>query len=790
MTATSATVTLKRCEMDRLQQELAALPGMERLSASQLRDLPWRTKERALIALFREQVSSRAVAEELQGKSRDRRLERKADKLLDDVDRDAARKKEESFRAVFMQVAAAELARLGAPALISWQKLVFDNDCCAQAFRLLLTRIKSSRRSAASGVSTNSSSLLAARYAAGGSRQGRLRESDNNAQEDNERRDWDSDCIEKESHDEPEERTRFPPLKQTEVPSRRTPATKKTGSSILSQSTSARISAGLGWNSDTTVEASPDDDESNNFVAHESTEYHPKRTTSRQPGVGISIERTLPSKQPSNFAAKFKKNQVQALQEENIVLASENAKLREEIKQMEALNAVLQNDNSNDSLLDVHPAALEFSHRRMRLLQAQNLQLQRQVHLLQDAMLAHKNAETSLMSALSHWRDVINAGREEAEAAGADQKATAEPEETGDRPSIKWMLAVPDKLVNELERVEGQIRAAAIAANASFETKLRVSNLSASFMRDEDTTLKLGEIYGRAPSSLAHLRVERVKHLEEALACVAAELDELSVQVLQHSPPKVSTIDPVHSSGYELSKSVRELVLEVGAFGVVVPTSTSTSTAAVSRISVDTASDGEHITALDVVKALSSASGVARGPAGAKEREKQAKVMLKQLHARYTAMESDVAACRREAAYWRTAWQTQDDILRRLAKRVRHLGEKKVEWCQHYLVAPMANTSEVFTSFRQAYDENTSRQNPYLPLLVETLSMEHPMLEDALQQWQEYSSSVQLKMDELVTDYEANRLLLASTPTLHHTSYNAYSDGTLPSVSEHVPVVH
>ncbi|KAH7468750.1 uncharacterized protein KRP23_11126 [Phytophthora ramorum] len=82
MTATSATVTLKRCEMDRLQQELAALPGMERLSASQLRDLPWRTKERALIALFPEQVSSRSVAEELQGKNRDRRLERKVDKLL------------------------------------------------------------------------------------------------------------------------------------------------------------------------------------------------------------------------------------------------------------------------------------------------------------------------------------------------------------------------------------------------------------------------------------------------------------------------------------------------------------------------------------------------------------------------------------------------------------------------------------------------------------------------------------------------------------------------------------
>ncbi|KAG6972056.1 hypothetical protein JG688_00004144 [Phytophthora aleatoria] len=328
--------------MDRLHQELATLPGLAQLSASQLRDLPWRVKEMVFIALFREaqsiiQISSSIVAEELQIKSRDRKLERKADKLLDDVDRAAVRKKEESYRADFMQVAAAELA------------------------------------------------------------------------------------------------------------------------------------------------------------------------------------------QPSYFASKFKKNALQALQEENAALTSENAKLRDEIKQLEALNVVLQCDNSNNGMLDDRLDSSEFAQKRMRLLQAQNLQLQRQVSLLQQAMQVHENVELSLMSALNNWRCVIEAGKEEARTAGADQNATdppTEPEEAGTRQPIKWMLAVPDKLMNELKRVEGQIR---------------------------------------------------------------------------------------------------------------------------------------------------------------------------------------------------------------------------------------------------AYDENSTRQNPYLPLLVETLSMEHPMLQDALQQWREYSNDVQLKMDELVADYEANRLVLASS---------------------------
>ncbi|ETO59674.1 hypothetical protein F444_22021 [Phytophthora nicotianae P1976] len=765
--------------MDRLHQELATLPGLAHLSASQLRDMPWRVKEMVFVALFREQVSSSTVADELYIKNRDRKLERKADKLLDDVDRAAARKKEESYRADFMQVTAAELARLGAPALITWQKLVFDKECCAQAFRLLLTRIKSSRRSVASGVSINSSSLLAARYAAGSRHSERSRHgSDNNALDNDDHGEKQNDTTENE---EAEDRIRFPPLKPTPDPVRRLSATRKKGVSSTSRSTTSNKSIGLDWNFDTTIDTPPEEDELHDDTIHRSSERTTQieRTIRHQTGAGISIERTFPSK-ASSFASKFRKNALQALQEENTALLSENAKLRDEVKQLEALNAVLQCDNSNNRMLDVHLDSVEFAQKRMRLLQAQNVQLQRQVTLLQEAMQAHENAETNLMSALNNWRDVIEAAKEEARAAGADQNATdspTEPEETGTRQPIKWMLAVPDTLLDELKRVEGQIRGASKAANACFETKLRVSPLSASFLRIEDTSLKMSAIYNGGPLSLAHLRIERVKQLENALASVSTQLDELSAQVLQRFPPKVSTTDPLRSSAYELGRSVRELLLEVGAFGVVVPTPSTKNAAAI----ID-----EGVTIGDIMKVLSLTTG--RGSQGVKDREKQAKMMLKQLHARHAAITNNLVAARREAEYWRTAWLTQDDILRRLAKRVRNLGQKKVEWCQHYLLIPMVNLSEVFTSFQQAYDENTTRPNPYLPLLVETLSMEHPMLQDALQQWREYSKDVQLKMDELIADYEANRLVLLASSDDPATSVSTLDADTLSCTSQQVPV--
>ncbi|GMF36260.1 unnamed protein product [Phytophthora lilii] len=630
--------------------------------------------------------------------------------------------------------------------------------------------------------------------AQGGQTAGRRQryEGDNNAQDDDDDfRGSGGFSSDKHSQHEPEQRTRFPPLKTAHGPLSRVSDVRKKISAV-SHSAAASPSSGLDWNFDTTVDTPSELDDSDRVGTSLSTPSRDqtKRSSKHLIGPGISIERTFPTKLPSYFATKFRKNQVHALQEENAGLTKENAKLREEIKQLEALNAVLQDDNNNSTLLDDHSESIQFAQRRMRLLQAQNVQLQRQISLLQDALQAQANAETNLMSALNHWRGVIDAGKEEAKQAGADQKAADKQNAaSSNNQPIKWMLAIPDKLIEELNRVEGQIHSAANAAHSCYETKLRVSHLSASFLRDDATSLKLSEIYGRQPSSLAHLRIERVKQLEDALARVAGELEKVSSRILEQYPPHASITDPNHVVAYELGKSVRELLLEVSAFGAVVFTPTATVPGLRGTVAEQT-EDG-RLTALDVVKALSSTSGVAKGPGGAKEREKQAKVMLKQLHARFAGMESHVAMCRREAKYWRTAWQTQDDSLQRLAKRVRGLGQKKVEWCQHYLLAPMTNLAEVFASFQQCYDENSTRQNPYLPLLVETLSMEHPMVQDAIQQWQAYVESVQLKMDELVADYEANRLVLASSlapPSSLSSPPAQYGHETLPSESEQVPL--
>ncbi|GAB9463243.1 hypothetical protein Gpo141_00000709 [Globisporangium polare] len=94
---------------ERLHQELLAVPGLDQLTQSQLRDLTWKTKEQVLVALFQEHTSSGDVVEALKLRNRDRKLERRVEKS-ENMDREAVRKKEDSFRSNFMQIAATELA--------------------------------------------------------------------------------------------------------------------------------------------------------------------------------------------------------------------------------------------------------------------------------------------------------------------------------------------------------------------------------------------------------------------------------------------------------------------------------------------------------------------------------------------------------------------------------------------------------------------------------------------------------------------------------------------------------
>ena len=75
----------------------------------------------------------------------DRKLERHAEQSKH-IETKQRQKAESSFRAEFMQKVANELTSMGAPVSMHWEQLLKNNDSCHQAFRLILTRMKSSQR--------------------------------------------------------------------------------------------------------------------------------------------------------------------------------------------------------------------------------------------------------------------------------------------------------------------------------------------------------------------------------------------------------------------------------------------------------------------------------------------------------------------------------------------------------------------------------------------------------------------------------------------------------------------
>ncbi|KAF1323664.1 hypothetical protein FI667_g10341, partial [Globisporangium splendens] len=690
---------------DRLHQELLVIPGLEQLL--QLRELVWKTKEQVLLALFQEHASSAPVVEALQVKIRDRKFERRAEKL-ENLDRDAIRKKEDSFRSDVMQIVAVELARLGAPAMITWQKLIFDSACCAQAFRLLLTKIKSSRR-----ISSSTMPGATKRAPLSKSKQPQSEESEDCTADGADRED---EPGTPESHLHLRERVNF----------------KTKLRSTARQSTSSFEGAG-GWNFDTSLSPM----ESRSYDNNNERRDKARPSSSPRTDTNTTFDRRKVTNQSSVVAVKMKKNQLQSLQHENATLVDENARLKDEVAHLEALNVVLQNNNN------VSEPASTFDDRRMRLLQAQNLQLQRQIGLLQDAVVKHQETESNLLVSLNHWREIVEAGRREAKEAGAEENGCGE----GGK-AVKWMIAVPENLMAELKRVEDQIYSVSTAANSAFESKLRTSGFSGSFLRSSADSLRMADVHGDGVRSVGHLRLDRVKVLETKLAQLGKALDRFATSVLDIHSPHVGTGSENSHEVPALAEATRSVLLELGALGVVVP-----ATSLTVRATSGTEASDDNITAVQIRKLFSSMGN-------GKERDKCVKCMLKQLHARHLSMENDMVACRRESQYWQRAWQTQADIVSELTRQVSRLGNKKMSWCQVNLVEPMRKIAQVVASFQQVHQESSSRQNPYLPLLIETLETQQSVLMASFEQWRAYSVSVDAKLTELFQDYEANRLVL------------------------------
>jgi hypothetical protein len=632
--------------------------------------------------------------------------------------------------------------RLGAPAVITWQKLLFDKDCCAQAFRLLLTRIKSSRR-----ISSRGNNGSGAEATAVPTRRRPRQHSDTSSARGEDEEDPESSFAYGGSEVDPSESSN----------SRRTGPIRLSGALDRVRRLPPKRSVtnfGDDWNFDTSSSVRDDDQDSNQT----------KRDPSSLTGPGIVIERSVSVKQSSGFAAKFKKNQLQVLQHENSALSEENARLRQEIEHLESLVAILQGTHRNADAGSV----AAFDVRRTRLLQAQNVQLQRQVSLLQDAMIGCQQAEASLVSALHHWRDVVEAAQQDAAIAGADVRGASKNDSSSSEPA-KWMFAVPQRLMTELTRVEEQIHGASTAVGSTYESKLRVGDRASGFLRDNQTSLSMSELYGSDRGSLRQLKPGRLKILEDQLAKVARDLEEFSSRVLQNAlSPKIISQSVEEEDGtvaavIDLISSVQDLLLDIGAFGVVVATSSASLLFDSNRLPV--IEQGLKTTVPQIIKALGPTS-----TANVRERDKHVKVMLKQLQACYSSLENDAKMCRREAGYWKNAWKMQAGMVRDLVHRVDRLGHKKLAWIQENTLPPMIAVAQVFESFQRAHQEGTTRQNPYLPLLIETLTAQQDYVRGSVDQWERYDRSTRSKLDALVADFEANADALETSLLQAHRS--------------------
>lgn len=507
------------------------------------------------------------------------------------------------------------------------------------------------------------------------------------------------------------------------------------------------------WNFDTSVGCADPEEDARAYSSNQFSDEKrsPARSSGGVGGASIVLERTAPSRQPSSLTTKLKKSQLQSLQHENASLSGENTKLRDEIEHLQAVIACLQESNH---LVDESSFAA-FEMQRMRLLQAQNIQLQRHISLMQDAALGYQQLEASLSSALQHWRDVVDRAQHDAKAAGADQSGSSPDGKMNGEP-VQWMFAVPQKLMSELARVEEQIRSASTNASATSETKLHISDKAASFLRDKQSTIHVSDIHSGRQTALRQLNPTRIKLLEDQLSRVARSLEMLSTRLLKGGPsPKLvgrshDQEDDMVRMLSDVTSSVKSLLMEVGAFGTVVQTPTAPFPG--SGRCVPELDDGSKLTIPYIIKMLSaSSSGVT-----AKERDRQVKVVLKQLQAHQAWVESDAKASRREASYWKQAWETQADIAGNLLKAVDRLGRKKMAWVSDNVMSPMNDVAKVFASFQRARQEGTTRQNPFLPLLIETLTTQHTQMCASLQQWEMYDRSVQDKLAGLVADFEAN----------------------------------
>ncbi|ETV67068.1 hypothetical protein, variant 5 [Aphanomyces astaci] len=465
-----------------MADKLAAELQLPNVSVLQLQELKWSTKERVWVQLVDKNPSSADVCERMKVMADDRKQARAVEKA-EALPRDVIRKSEDSYRADFMKVVETELARIGAPSMLTWQRLVMEKDCNYQAMRILLTKIKSSQKR--HRVNT----LLPAIELKPPAFPPQPTDSTHPAHRHNRSS---TAALRDLQPDVPS------PPPSAGHPSRRPPTPDD----------------GPSWNNNNDLI----DDRSPSPASPAAALSKAKRLARDE---GQTTRRHVSTTPPAHPNQHLPLDIIRPTQQQQHPRTAE-------LKAALADNAALR--RQMDDMIKLHNEAMAVdvkgggvSTRRVRLLQAQNLQLQRQVDMLTEAVHLRQHAHHDLAQVVSSVMEILQTGQKQAEEAGA---------EVQDKHGDMWMMAVPRTLLAELKQVESRLHQATRKCN--MELPLRYS---ADAVHD---TVTLTDLHTHHASTgpehvpeLHHLRMDRLHALESALSTCVDDLDAVGHMLLQ-----------------------------------------------------------------------------------------------------------------------------------------------------------------------------------------------------------------------------------------------------------------
>ncbi|KAF0705795.1 Aste57867_6952 [Aphanomyces stellatus] len=408
---------------DKLAEEL----HMANVSVHQLQELKWSTKERVLLQLLEKNPSSKPVWEKVKQLSDDRRQVRAVEKA-EQQPKDVLRKSEDSYRADFMKLIEVELARIGAPSMLSWQRLVMEKDCNYQAMRIFLTKIKSSQKK-------RSTTLPLIELKAAQQQQPTTPHMGLS----------------------PSPRTPSvasspsPPSSREPSPLGKQRRKQQVGSSAAAASVqplrrSITTENRPAWNN----ELVPPPPEATAAATMGRASFSERKRLPRMP----QDQSQAPPLRPNNNQAEVEPTPTNSSKSTDPKLKQallENAALKRQVEDLQALHVAMD-------------PRVPVTERRVRLVEAQNIQLQRQVTMLTEAVHLRQHSVEDLHFVIRSLEAIVEKGEAAAKDAGAEQG----------KADVAWMMAVPTSLLAELHQIDARLRH--VTRKCSMEAPLRNKN--------------------------------------------------------------------------------------------------------------------------------------------------------------------------------------------------------------------------------------------------------------------------------------------------------------------------